>query len=257
MIKSPKNIVMRTGIIFSLVLVCGFAARGGTVFRHEVDRGSELEKDLACTISVQEAPAPEFIVKFNATEAGRLKDLFELGLTLNDGSGMLLQVPLSIKSQPNKENEIAVQFSMKKSLIKQAVLSIRCGSGLHAEDSYAIRLKEYAPDYRPTEPERIAELRQRHLSDVGILSWHRSKKPSDHLNNPSALGAAGRLFAEANFIGLSRAGVTALLGPPDADSVSPPSSITYSYGNGEQFVIRRFHFDTKGEIERVEAVPSQ
>jgi len=94
---------MRIAIVLGFLLVVGCAARGSDVYRYEVKRGSELEKELGYKLSVQdehdeersegmdavipiEGAAPDF-VKFRATVAGKLNDLFELDLTLNDANG--------------------------------------------------------------------------------------------------------------------------------------------------------------------------
>jgi len=266
---------MRIVFVLSFLLVAGCAARGSDVYRYEVDRGSDLEKELGYKLSVQdehdeqqsedldrvspiEGAAPKYTVKFHATVADKLKDVFELDLTLNDANGGLVQVPLAIRSRWNKENELDVRFLIKKDLISQAVLAIRCAPrmSMHPETSYAIRLGDYAPSYKPTETQQIAELRKRHPG-MGLLAWHRSKNPPDYSGSLTALTVAQRLFAETNFIGISRAGVATLLGPPDPEPSSSPNSVTYTFGNGEQFVIRRFHFDSKGEVENVEKLLSQ
>ena len=91
-------------IATGFLLLAAFAARGSDVYRYEVKRGSELEKELGYTLSVQdqndekrsegmdavipiEGPAPDYFVKFRATVAGMPNDLFELDLTLNDANG--------------------------------------------------------------------------------------------------------------------------------------------------------------------------
>src|SRR6184192_1662745 len=134
---------MRIAIVLGFLLVVGCAARGSDVYRYEVKRGSELEKELGYKLSVQdehdeersedldrvspiEGAAPKYTVKFHATVADKLKDVFELDLTLNDANGGLVQVPLAIRSRWNKENELDVRFLIKKDLISQAVLAIRC-----------------------------------------------------------------------------------------------------------------------------------
>src|SRR5205823_3459425 len=144
-------------IVLCLPLVTGDAVRGSPVYRHEVKHDSDLEKELGYTLSVQdqhdgmraegmdetfpiEGPAPEYIVKFRGSVTGRLKDLFELRLTLSDANGTLLQAPLAIRTRWNKENEIRVQFLIKKELINQAMLTIRCSGSPQEENSYAIRL---------------------------------------------------------------------------------------------------------------------
>jgi hypothetical protein len=144
--------------------VAGCGARGSDVYRYEVKRGSDLEKELGYTLSVQdqhneeraegmdavipiEGPAPDYSVKFRATVAGKLTNLFRLELTLTDVNGTLLRVPLAIRSRSNKENEIDVRFPIKKDLINQAELAIRCAPrmSMHPEATYFIRLGNYAP----------------------------------------------------------------------------------------------------------------
>ena len=55
-----------------------------------------------------------------------------------------MQVPLAMRSKWNKENEVDVQFLIKKDVINEAVLTIRCGLP-NVESSYAIRLRDYVP----------------------------------------------------------------------------------------------------------------
>ena len=74
----------RIAIALSFLLVAGSAARGSDVYRYEVKRGSELEKELGYKLSVQdehdeqrsegmdavipiEGTAPDYSVKFRAT----------------------------------------------------------------------------------------------------------------------------------------------------------------------------------------------
>jgi hypothetical protein len=267
--------MMRIAFVLSFLLIVECAVRGSSVYRHEVDRGSDLEKELSYKLSVQDehgekqserldkvmpikGAVPKYMVKFHAPIAGKLKDLFELDLTLTDANGTLVQVPLAIRSRVTKENEVDVQFLIKKDWINQAVLAIRCAPwmSVHPETIYSIRLVDYAPGYEQTETQRIAELRKRHPG-MALLAWHRSKNPPDYSDNPSVLTVAQKLFPEVNFVGLSRAGLEMLLGPPDAEPLSPQNSITYTYGNGEQAAIRRFHFDPKGNVESVEKLLSR
>lgn len=267
--------MMRRAVVVGFLLVFGLAVRGSSVYRYEVDRGSDLEKELGYELSVHEehgekqsesldkvipleGAAPKYTVKFHVPVADKLKDLFELDLTVNDGNAILAQVPLAIRSRFTKENEVDVQFLIRKDWIDQAVLAIRCApwTRAHPETVYSIRLGDYVPGYAPTETQRIAELRKRHPS-IGLLAWHRSKKPPDDSNNLSVLTVAQKLFPEVCFIGLSRAGLETLLGPPDTKPLSPKNSVTYTFGNGEQAVICRFHFDAKGNVERVEKIPRE
>ena len=262
-------------VVLSFLLIVGCAVRGSSVYRYEVDRGSDLEKELGYKLSVQdehgekqsesldkvipiESATPKYAVKFQAPVTDKLKDLFELDLTLNDANGILIQVPLAIRPRLTKENAVDVQFLIKKDWINQAVLAIRCAPwmSVHPEAVYSIRLGDYLPGYAPTEAQRIAELRKRHPS-IGLLAWHRAKKPPDYSNNLSALTVAQKVFPEINFIGLSRAGLERLLGRPDAKPLSPQNSVTYTFGNGEQAVICRFHFDAKGNVESIEKVLSR
>ena len=269
------TLMMRRAIVVGLLLVFGLAVRGSDVYRNEVDRGSDLEKELGYELSVHEehgekqpesldkvipveGAAPKYTVKFHVPVTDKLKDLFELDLTVNDANGILAQVPLAIRSRLTKESEVDVQFLIKKDWINQAVLDVRCAPWMrvHPEAVYSIRLGDYAPGYEPTETQRIAELRKRHPS-IGLLAWHRNKNPPDYSNSLSVLTVAQKLFPEVNFIGLSRADLETLLGPPDAELLSPKNSVTYTYGNGEQAVIRRFHFDSKGNVESVEKLRSR
>ena len=66
--------------------------------------------------------------------------------------------------------------------------------------------------------------------------------------------AAGRVFAATKFSGLSKADLKALLGPPLRDE---EGAWFYSFHTGWIGHQRRFHFDTKGDIEQVEVVPTQ
>jgi len=267
--------MMRIAMVLSFLLIVGCAVRGSDVYRREVDRGSDLEKELAYKLSVQdehgekqsesldkampiEGAAPKYTVKFHAPIADKVKDLFEVDLTLTDANGILVQVPLAIRSRLTKESEVDVQFLIKKDWINQTVLDIRCAPWMrvHSEAVYSIRLGDYAPGYEPTETQRIAELRKRHPS-IGLLAWHRNKNPPDYSNSLSVLTVAQKLFPEVNFIGLSRADLEMLLGAPDAELLSPKNSVTYTFGNGEQAVIRRFHFDSKGNVESVEKLLSR
>jgi hypothetical protein len=149
--------MMRIAVVLSFLLAAGSAVRGGDIYRYQVERGSEMEKELGYELSVEdkhdesratgmdevfpiEGPAPEYSVKFRATATGKLKDLFELDLALTDANRTLLQVPLAIRSRYNKENKVDVRFLIKKDLINQAVLTVRCGGSPQGEASYAIRL---------------------------------------------------------------------------------------------------------------------
>jgi hypothetical protein len=39
--------------------------------------------------------------------------------------------------------------------------------------------------------------------------------------------------------------------------LSPQNSVAYTFGNGEQAVICRFHFDAKGNVESVEKLANR
>jgi hypothetical protein len=159
-----KRAAVRAAIVLGLVLVVRCPTLGSDVYRYEVKRGSDLEKELGYKLSVQdkndedrslgmdavvpiEGPAPDYSIKFRSASAGKLKDLFELDLTLNDAKDTPLRVPLAISSRRNKENEIDVRFSIKKELINQAVLTLRCAppTRIHPEVTYSIHLGDYAP----------------------------------------------------------------------------------------------------------------
>src|SRR5207247_4514615 len=112
------------------LLVFGLAVRGSGVYRCEVDRGSDLEKELGYELSVHEeygekrtesrdkvipveGAAPKYTVKFHVPVADKLKDVFELALTVNDGNAILAQVPLAISSRCSKENELDDNFLIR------------------------------------------------------------------------------------------------------------------------------------------------
>jgi hypothetical protein len=108
-------------------------------------------------------PAPEYLVRFDATTSGKLKELFGLTLTLTGTEGLLVSVPLETQSKFSEKiaqlkaealglhgdaapaREVSVQFLIKKELITGAVLNIRCGSP-KSEESYSIRLADYASE---------------------------------------------------------------------------------------------------------------
>jgi hypothetical protein len=146
---------MRIATIVAVALFAENASRAGEVY--PVAHGSDLERELGYTLSVQdknddwrsdggdetfliEGLAPEYVVKLKGAVAGRLKDLFELDLAVNDANGKLLQLPVAIRTKWNKANEVWVRFLIKKELISEAVLSFRCDDPLHGESDYVIRL---------------------------------------------------------------------------------------------------------------------
>src|SRR5438046_4496369 len=114
-------------IVLCLLLVTGDAVRGSPVYRHEVKHGSDLEKELGYKVLVQDendekrskspdkvipikGAAPRYMVEFRATEVDKLKDLFELDLTLGDANGMLVQGTVELESIRNREKEVDGQF---------------------------------------------------------------------------------------------------------------------------------------------------
>ena len=150
--------MMRRAVVVGFLLVFGLAVRGSSVYRYEVDRGSDLEKELGYELSVHEehgekqtesvdkvipveGAAPNYTVKFHVPAADKLKDVFELALTVNDGNAILAQVPLAISSRFTKENEVDVQFLIRKDWIDQAVLDIRRAPWMtvRPETVYSIR----------------------------------------------------------------------------------------------------------------------
>jgi hypothetical protein len=154
----------RTAIVFSLLLVAGCRVWATDVYRYDVKRGGDLEKELDYKLSIRDAndesrsldgdvvlpiegAAPDYSIRFRAAVAGKLKDLFELDLSLNGAKSPLLRVPLAIRSRWNKENEIDVRLYIKKELINQALLMLRCAlpTSLHPETAYVLHLVDYAP----------------------------------------------------------------------------------------------------------------
>ncbi len=150
---------MRIAIVVGLLLVFGCAVRAKGI-DHQVQHGSELEKELGYKLSVHdkhdewrsqgfdevfpiEGAAPEYAVKFRATAAGKLEDLSGLTLTVKHLDGIVVQVPLAIRSIWNKENEVDVQFLIKKDMVNDAILTLRCERRSEAGGSYTIRLGDY------------------------------------------------------------------------------------------------------------------
>jgi hypothetical protein len=165
---------------FLLGLLACLASASASEIKREVDRNSPLERELGYTVSVQDkneawraqglekvfpikGPAAEYLVRFKAMNVGRLKTLFGLYLTLANANGLLANVPVETRSKfsddlayirrnqrdggggESAEREISVEILLNKELIDHATLTIRCGTGL-AEESYVIRLKDYAPN---------------------------------------------------------------------------------------------------------------
>lgn len=150
---------MRVAILVGLLVVFGCAARGKGTDR-QVQRGSELERELGYELSVHdkhdewrsqgfdevfpiEGAAPEYVVKFRATAAGKLEDLSGLTLTVKHLDGIVVQVPLAIRSIWNKENEVDVQFLIKKDMVNDAILTLHCERRSEAGGSYTIRLGDH------------------------------------------------------------------------------------------------------------------
>ena len=154
---NPRLFVL---VILSFLADYGSAAWANEI-RHHVERSSDLERELALKISVMDkndawradgldkvfpikGEAPEYLVRFSTTSTGKLQDLFGLGLSLSDEHGVLVSVPLEIRSKWEQPNTVRVEFLIKKLFLERAILKIRCGTG-NAETSYTVALKDYAP----------------------------------------------------------------------------------------------------------------
>jgi len=99
---------MRIATVLGFLLAAGCGARGSDISRYRVDVVPSLRKNSVTKFPCKdkhdewqsdsrdgigiEGPAPEYAVKFHATAAGKLKDLFEVDLALIDANGTLLQV---------------------------------------------------------------------------------------------------------------------------------------------------------------------
>src|SRR5947208_179928 len=150
--SSYGRTTMRIATVVGLLLVFGCTALGKGTDRH-VERDSELERELGYKLSVHdkhdewrsegtdeifpiEGPAPEYMVKFQATARGKLSDLSGLVLTVKRPEGILVQVPLAMRSIWSKENEVDVQFLIKKDMIDDALLTLQCGRRSETGGSY-------------------------------------------------------------------------------------------------------------------------
>lgn len=151
---------MKFLLILVFIAFCESPAWANEI-RHHVARSSDLERELALKIAVMDkhdawhadgldkvfaikGEAPEYLVRFETTSTGKLKDLFGLGLSLSDEQGVFISVPLETRSKWDKPNTVRVEFLIKKTLLERAMLKIRCGDG-RSETSYTVELKDYAP----------------------------------------------------------------------------------------------------------------
>jgi hypothetical protein len=150
---------MKIATVLVLLLPIAFSTWANEIHR-QVERASDLERELAFRLSVQDkhdvwradgldkifpinGPSPEYIVRFHAAATGKLKDVFGLTLTLMDTETIVLQVPLALRTKWNKEDELSVEFLIRKDMIDRAELNIRCGLP-NREESYSIQLVDYA-----------------------------------------------------------------------------------------------------------------
>jgi hypothetical protein len=252
-------------MVLSLLLVTACALRGSNLYRCEVKRGSDLEKELGYELSVQdkhdgmraegmdetfpiEGPALEDVVKFRGSVTDRLKDLFELRLTLSDANGTLLQVPLAIRTRWNKENEIRVQFLIKKELINQAVLTICCGGSPQGENNYAIRLGDVPvlslPEKSPPkksllEAVAIAEefLRSQKIdASKGVLVWVEFRNYLRNEREDPRWHIASVFADERVDVWVSQDGSTKLTRGRGAARFLPNKSLTEAVAIGEEFL---------------------
>lgn len=156
--RSNKTLVATAVFIFLMVAFPTWASE----IHHPVARSSELERELAFRLSVQDkhdvwraegldkvfpiqGPAPEYTVRFHAAAAGKLQELFGLTLALTGADGLVLQVPLALRTPWHKKDEVSVEFLIRKDLLSRARLTLRCGQP-NGEVSYSIRLVDHAPN---------------------------------------------------------------------------------------------------------------
>ncbi len=149
---------MKIATVLALLLPIVFSAWASEIHR-QVERSSDLERELAFRLSVQDkhdvwradgldkifpinGPSPEYLVRFHAAATGKLKDVFGLTLTLKDTENIVLHVPLALRTKWNNEDELSVEFLIRKDMIDRADLNIRCGLP-NREESYSIQLVDY------------------------------------------------------------------------------------------------------------------
>jgi len=68
------------------------------------------------------------------------------------------------------------------------------------------------------------------------------------------LSAASKIFAEIKFVGLSKYEVKELIGKP---LKKDGNKWLYSFHTGWIGVVRRFHFNSDGKVEKVQIIPTQ
>ncbi len=151
---------MKTFILV-MFLICGSSAWGGHPILHRVTPSSDLERELSYTLSVKDrfddyrsefgqlmdklkGPAPEYLVRFRTKTTGKLKEMYGIGFSIVDDRGILIGLPLEMKSKWSHEDEVSVQFVILKELLKRATLEIKCGNPMNGE-IYQIKLGDYTP----------------------------------------------------------------------------------------------------------------
>jgi hypothetical protein len=99
---------------------------------------------------------------------------------------------------------------------------------------------------------RLANIRKRYAAELSVLAEYR-KTPNHYRgsNGGKVLQATRKFFSEVDFIGMSRFGLEALLGSPDVDHPLIANSTGYSYGDGEEFVLPQFRFDSERRVKSV------
>jgi hypothetical protein len=257
--------IMRIAILFGFIFLACCAALGKG-FDRQVERGSQLETELGYKLSVHdkhdewrsesldetfpiEGPGSEYIVKFRALATGKLNDLSGLTLTVKRADGIIVQVPLAMRSIWNKENEVDVQFLIKKDLINEALLSLRCERRSEAGGSYVIRLKDYVeeinlpqkslPQKSLMEAVAIAEefLRSQKIDpSKGVLVWVEFRNYLPNERETPRWDVAWVLGGERVDVWVSQDGSAKLTRVHSSPRTLPANSLPEAVAIGEKFL---------------------
>jgi hypothetical protein len=145
---------MHTLLAVSLLVIATPAL--GSQISYKVQKGSELERELAYSLQVvdkhesyralgivRSGPAPEFVISYTAPATGKLIEFFGFQLVVIGSSGLVISAPLGVTRMPGT-GEVRVEFTIEKALLSQATLHIRCGSPVR-ETTYEVQLHQYSP----------------------------------------------------------------------------------------------------------------
>lgn len=124
-----------------------------------VEKGSSLERKLNYSLVVidhhsywrskgyeelyPESKSEFFVVELKSQIGGKLKDLYKISLSIKKNNGHILDVPLQIRSNYEKDNNVIdIFFQLDKELLNNANLNFETGNRLSPVIFY-IKLNQY------------------------------------------------------------------------------------------------------------------